>query len=84
MKVKEVIVYTNPFCMPCFWVKNWLNSKEIKFIEKALVDNEDNINEFKTLNSEGTPTIRVLYEDGKEEIVVGYLIEKLEGALLLK
>ncbi|PDY77415.1 glutaredoxin family protein [Bacillus cereus] len=84
MKIKEVIIYTNPFCMPCIWVKNWLDSKKINYAEKVIVDNEENFNELKTLNSEGTPTIRVSYEDGTEEIIIGYLVDKLEKVFHIK
>lgn len=80
MKIKEVIVYTNPFCLPCTWIKNWYSSNDIKFIEKQLTT-EENYNEFKSVKSEGTPTTRIIYENGEESIIVGYQIKELETKL---
>ena len=88
MKIKKVVLYTNAFCMPCQWMKNWYKNNNITFTEKPIVDDIENYNEFqevvKDLVVAGTPTSRIIFDNGEEEIVVGYQKQKLEKIFSIK
>ena len=45
----EVIVYSSPKCPSCFHAKNHLKNNHIKFTEKNIKDNQQNLEEFKSL-----------------------------------
>jgi arsenate reductase-like glutaredoxin family protein len=75
-------VFINPTCGPCLELKKWLNEKEISFIQKDIVNDEDAANEFKKMGGKFTPT--TLIENGVEKFeVIGFNPVKIERILSL-
>lgn len=72
----EVIIYSQPSCMPCKMVKTFLDNQGIKYVEKNVREDQDALAELKNANYSSTP---VTFIDGKA--VAGFNPEQLSKAL---
>ena len=73
---KKVIVYSQPDCPPCGWVKDFLAREGVAFVAKDVTEDESALAELSALGSRSTPTIVI---DGK--VFIGFEQEKLRAAL---
>lgn len=80
IKMKKVIVYTQPSCPPCQVVKQFLDHHQITYTEKDVsADTEARRILVEDLHSTSTPTVTV-----DNQVVTGFDLKKLEELLGIK
>ncbi len=77
MKDKQVTVYTADWCGFCHAVKQYLNQKDVKFVEKNVETDPKNGQE--AVQKSGQRGIPVLDIDGT--VIVGFDRPKIDAAL---
>lgn len=79
---REIKVFINPSCSPCNELKKWLNKKNISFVERDVVNEQEAINEFTRIDGQYTPT--TLITDGEDKFeIIGYNPAKIDRILSL-
>jgi glutaredoxin-like YruB-family protein len=73
---KQVVVYSQPNCPPCGWVKDFLDREGITYEAKDVTKDAAALEELAKLGSQSTPTVVV---DG--EVLIGFEEKKLRAAL---
>jgi len=76
----EVIVYTMTNCQACLDLKDWLKEREISFVEKDIVSNEEYETEFRKKGLMFTPT-SFIDIDNETHKIVGPSPKKFEKIL---
>jgi glutaredoxin-like YruB-family protein len=74
--VKQVILYSQPGCPPCFAAKSFLKAQQVAFEYKDVTADPAALQELMELNSRSTPTIVV-----NGEVMIGFDPERLTAML---
>ncbi|MGG3641427.1 glutaredoxin family protein [Bacillus gobiensis] len=81
--MNEVVkVFINPTCGPCINLKEWLDEKDIPYIQRDVVNNQEAATEFKEIDGQFTPTTLITSGDEKYK-VIGFNPQKIERILSL-
>ncbi|HVB97751.1 MAG TPA: glutaredoxin domain-containing protein [Candidatus Dormibacteraeota bacterium] len=74
---KRVVVYSQPGCMPCRKVKEFLSQNKIEFVDRDVAADDAALQELVGLGHMTTPVIVV-----DDEVIVGFDRARLESLLL--
>ena len=74
---KRVVVYSQPTCMPCRKMKEFLSQNKIEFIDRDVSADDDALRELIRMGHMTTPVIVV-----DDEVIVGFDRARLESLLL--
>jgi glutaredoxin-like YruB-family protein len=74
--MKQVILYSQPGCPPCYAAKQFLTARNIPFEYKDVQADPAALRELVRLNSRSTPTIVI-----GDEVMIGFDPDRLESAL---
>ncbi|HMS50642.1 MAG TPA: glutaredoxin family protein [Candidatus Saccharibacteria bacterium] len=78
----KITVYSTTTCPYCVMLKNWLESKSIKFTNYMVDQNPIAAQNMVNLSGQmGVPFSTVEYDDGKVEKILGFDRSKFEAAL---
>jgi glutaredoxin len=80
MGQKQVILYSQAGCPPCFAAKNFLKARGVGFVYKDVMEDPQALKELMDLNSRSTPTL-VVGEGENRQVMIGFDPEKLEKLL---
>ena len=85
MEVKTITIYSTVTCPYCKLLKDWLGKNKVDY-KNIFVDQNDAAADvmIKKSGQMGVPVTEVVYEDGKNEIVVGFDKPKLKKLLGIK
>lgn len=75
-------VFINPTCGPCIKLKEWLDKKDIPYIQRDVTSDREAFTEFKEIGGQFTPTTLITSGDEKFE-VIGFNAQKIERILSL-
>ncbi|EIT86630.1 hypothetical protein A374_03629 [Fictibacillus macauensis ZFHKF-1] len=78
--MKNVIIYTQPTCPPCFAEKEWLKAQQITFEERDIRSNPTYMNEVMALGASQTP-VTVVADGDQQHIILGFDEDQLTAAL---
>ena len=79
--IKNVTVYTTTTCAYCPMVKEWLDKKDIEFEEAVLDKQPERQQEMMDKSGQmAVPVTLFAYEDGSEQVVVGFNPGQLASA----
>ncbi|WML27376.1 glutaredoxin family protein [Neobacillus sp. OS1-33] len=78
---KKIIVYTMSNCIFCINLKKWMETNQIQYEERNIINSLEHEQEFNDLNGVGVPLI-VIKSNGKDTIVRGFNQRKLEELLI--
>ena len=73
---RSVVVYSQPGCPPCTWVKDFLETQGVEFTVLDISRDENAARELEALGSQSTPTVLV-----GRKVLIGFQREKLLEAL---
>lgn len=80
--MKTIKVYSTRVCPHCIMLKQYLDEKKLPYENYDVgIDPEKAEEMVKKTNQRGVPVISITDDTGKEEIIIGFDQEKLEGAL---
>lgn len=80
--VKNITIFTTNTCAYCVMVKKYLSSKNMKYDEVNLDDYPERQAEAFELSGAFTvPVTLVTKDDDSKDIIVGYNLSKLAGAI---
>lgn len=78
----KITVYSTTTCPYCVMLKNWLESKSIKFTNYMVDQNPIAAQNMVNLSGQmGVPFSTIEYDDGKIEKILGFDRSKFETAL---
>ena len=85
MEVKTITIYSTVTCPYCKLLKDWLGKNKVDY-KNIFVDQNDAAADvmIKKSGQMGVPVTEVVYEDGKNENVVGFDKPKLKKLLGIK
>jgi glutaredoxin len=84
-KIKKIKLYATTTCPYCKMEASWLDSQKIKY-EYTLVDLNPYAGEemVRKTGQMGVPMTEIVYDNGKEEYIVGFDKERLSEILGIK
>jgi len=72
-KLKEYKIYSTPACGYCHMLKDWLTEKNISFTDINVATNpSQGVEMIKKTGQMGVPVSLIVFDDGKEEVVLGF------------
>ena len=78
----KITVYSTTTCPYCVMLKNWLESKSIKFTNYMVDQNPIAAQNMVNLSGQmGVPFSTIEYDDGKVEKILGFDRARFEAAL---
>ncbi len=80
MAQKQVILYSQAGCPPCFAAKSFLKSRGYSFTYKDVMEDPQALKELMDLNSRSTPTL-VVGEGENRQVMIGFDPDRLEALL---
>ena len=81
-QIKEFKIYSTPTCGYCHMLKDWLTEKEISFTDiNVAADPSKGMEMIQKTGQMGVPVSVISFEDGKEEVVLGFDQEKIAKIL---
>lgn len=79
----KITVYSTTTCPYCVMLKNWLESKSVKFTNYMVDQNPIAAQNMVNLSGQmGVPFSTIEYDDGKVENILGFDRPKFEAALV--
>jgi len=73
IKLKEYRIYSTPSCGYCHMLKDWLTEKKIPFTDlNVAADPSKGMEMIQKTGQMGVPVSIIVFDDGKEEIVLGF------------
>ena len=83
-RIKEFKIFSTPTCGYCHMLKTWLTEKKIPFTDiNVAMDPAKGVEMIKKTGQMGVPVSVISFEDGKEEVVLGFDQEKIAKILSL-
>jgi len=84
-RIKEFKIFSTPTCGYCHMLKDWLTEKKIPFTDiNVAMDPAKGVEMIKKTGQMGVPVSIISFEDGKEEIVLGFDQERIAKILSLE
>jgi len=84
-RLKEYKIFSTPTCGYCHLLKDWLNEKKIAFTDiNVAADPAKGVEMIKKTGQMGVPVSIILFDDGKEEVVLGFDQERISKILGLE
>jgi len=72
-RLKEFRVYSTPTCGYCHMLKDWLAEKKISYTDvNVAADPKMGMEMVRKTGQMGVPVSVIVFDDGKEEIVLGF------------
>ncbi|MFH0912121.1 MAG: glutaredoxin family protein [Patescibacteria group bacterium] len=72
-KLKEYKIYSTPTCGYCHLLKDWLTEKKIAFTDiNVAADPSKGVEMIQKTGQMGVPVSIIVFDDGKEEAVLGF------------
>ena len=83
-QIKEFKIYSTPTCGYCHMLKEWLTEKKVAFTDiNVAADPARGVEMIQKTGQMGVPVSVISFEDGKEEVVLGFDQEKIAKILSL-
>ena len=84
-RLKEYKIFSTPTCGYCHLLKDWLNEKKIAFTDiNVAADPAKGVEMIKKTGQMGVPVSIILFDDGKEEVILGFDQERIAKILGLE
>lgn len=78
----KITIYSTKTCVYCNMLKNYLKSKEVPF-EEVLLDKypDKAVESIHLCNSMGVPCTHIVFDDGREEKILGFDRPRIDAVL---
>jgi glutaredoxin 3 len=84
-RIKEFKIFSTPTCGYCHMLKDWLTEKKIPFTDiNVAMDPAKGVEMIQKTGQMGVPVSVILFEDGKEDIILGFDQERIAKILGLE
>jgi len=84
-QIKEFKIYSTPNCGYCHMLKDWLTEKKIPFTNiDVAADPTKGVEMIQKTGQMGVPVSVIVFDNGKEEIILGFDQEKIAKILGLE
>ncbi|HAR54830.1 TPA: NrdH-redoxin [Patescibacteria group bacterium] len=84
-QIKEFKIYSTPTCGYCHMLKEWLTEKKVAFTDiNVAADPARGVEMIQKTGQMGVPVSVISFEDGKEEVVLGFDQERIAKILGLE
>ncbi|HCR42171.1 TPA: NrdH-redoxin [Patescibacteria group bacterium] len=81
-QIKEFKIYSTPTCGYCHMLKEWLTEKKVAFTDiNVAADPARGVEMIQKTGQMGVPVSVISFEDGKEEVVLGFDQERIAKIL---
>ncbi|MBU1092663.1 NrdH-redoxin [Patescibacteria group bacterium] len=81
-KISEYIIYSTPTCGYCHMLKDWLTEHKVGFIDvNVATDPKRGVEMVQKTGQMGVPVSVISFDDGKEEVVLGFDRDRLSKIL---
>lgn len=83
-RLKEFKIYSTPNCGYCHMLKDWLTAKKIPFTDiNVAADPSKGVEMIKKTGQMGVPVSIIVFDDGKEEVILGFNQDRIAKILSL-
>jgi len=84
-QIKEFKIYSTPTCGYCHMLKEWLTEKKVAFTDiNVAADPARGVEMIQKTGQMGVPVSVISFEDGKEEVILGFDQERIAKILGLE